>query len=386
MVIGLPKARKFALMLTGGVFLLTACEGGFDLGNLSERLDRRPTAGAAEQGNVAPRPKPDSRGLITYPNYQVIVARRNDTMNDVAGRVGLTGAELARYNGLPADYLPRSGEVLALPKGTVIPVEASDADAVASPNSLEAIAQSAIGRANDAAPKVAVQDGPEPIRHVVEPGETIYSIARLYRVSVPALASWNGLGKDLAVREGQRLLIPVVEDGSVKSQDNDFVVEEPAPGEGSITPIPPSADDPLPDAVETAVIPESPDLVQDRTPVGASRKLLRPVSGEVLRGYSNKPGGNEGLDIAAAKGTSVKAAENGEVALVSSAGGNTKIVLIRHPDNLYTVYSNVSDVAVSKGQSVSRGQSIGKVAGGSPAFLHFEIRRGTESVNPEPYL
>ncbi len=386
MVIGLPKVRKSALMLTGGVFLLTACEGGFDLGNLSERLDRRPTAGAAEQGNVAPRPKPDSRGLITYPNYQVIVARRNDTMNDVAGRVGLTGAELARYNGLPADYLPRSGEVLALPKGTVIPVEASDADAVASPNSLEAIAQSAIGRANDAAPKVAVQDGPEPIRHVVEPGETIYSIARLYRVSVPALASWNGLGKDLAVREGQRLLIPVVEDGSVKSQDNDFVVEEPAPGEGSITPIPPSADDPLPDAVETAVIPESPDLVQDRTPVGASRKLLRPVSGEVLRGYSNKPGGNEGLDIAAAKGTSVKAAENGEVALVSSAGGNTKIVLIRHPDNLYTVYSNVSDVAVSKGQSVSRGQSIGKVAGGSPAFLHFEIRRGTESVNPEPYL
>ena len=386
MVIGLPKVRKSALMLTGGVFLLTACEGGFDLGNLSERLDRRPTAGAAEQGNVAPRPKPDSRGLITYPNYQVIVARRNDTMNDVAGRVGLTGAELARYNGLPADYLPRSREVVALPKGTVIPVEASDADAVASPNSLEAIAQSAIGRANDAAPKVAVQDGPEPIRHVVEPGETIYSIARLYRVSVPALASWNGLGKDLAVREGQRLLIPVVEDGSVKSQDNDFVVEEPAPGEGSITPIPPSADDPLPDAVETAVIPESPDLVQDRTPVGASRKLLRPVSGEVLRGYSNKPGGNEGLDIAAAKGTSVKAAENGEVALVSSAGGNTKIVLIRHPDNLYTVYSNVSDVAVSKGQSVSRGQSIGKVAGGSPAFLHFEIRRGTESVNPEPYL
>lgn len=386
MVIGLPKVRKSALMLTGGIFLLTACEGGFDLGNLSEKLDRRPTASTAEQGNAAPRPKPDSRGLITYPNYQVIVARRNDTMNDVAGRVGMTGAELARYNGLPAEYLPRSGEVLALPKGTVIPVEASDADAVASPSSLEAIAQSAIGRAGDTAPKVAVQDGPEPIRHVVEPGETIYSIARLYRVSVPALASWNGLGKDLAVREGQRLLIPVVEDGSVKSQDNDFVVEEPAPGEGSITPIPPSAVDPLPDAVETAVIPESPNLVQDRTPVGASRKLLRPVSGEVLRGYSNKPGGNEGLDIAASKGTSVKAAENGEVALVSSAGGNTKIVLIRHPDNLYTVYSNVSDVSVSKGQTVGRGQSIGKVAGGSPAFLHFEIRRGTESVNPEPYL
>lgn len=388
MVMIFPKVRKSALMLTGGVFLLTACEDGFDIGNLSERLDRRPTQASASQETVAPRPKPDSRGLITYPNYQVIVARRNDTMNDVAGRVGLTGAELARYNGLSPSYLPRSGEVLALPKGTVIPVEASEISQTgeSTTNSLESIAQTAIGRAGDAKPKVAVQSGPEPIRHVVEPGETIYSIARLYRVSVPSLASWNGLGKDLAVREGQRLLIPVVEDGSVKSQDNDLKVTEPAPGAGSITPIPPSAVDPLPDKVVDAVVPESPNLVEDRTPVGASRKLLKPVSGNVLRGYSNKPGGNEGLDIAASKGTGVKAAENGEVALVSSAGGNSKIVLIRHADNLYTVYSNVSDVSVAKGQSVRRGQAIAKVAGGSPAFLHFEIRRGTESVDPAPYL
>jgi murein DD-endopeptidase MepM/ murein hydrolase activator NlpD len=372
-------------MLTGGMFLLTACSDGFDIGNLSERLDRRPTAGANTQANVAARPKPDSRGLITYPNYQVIVARRNDTMADVAGRVGMTGGELARFNGLPADYLPRSGEVLALPKGTVIPVEASEVSETTGTGSLESIAQTAIGRAGSEKPKVAVQEGPEPIRHVVEPGETIYSIARLYRVSVPSLASWNGLGKDLAVREGQRLLIPVVADGTPQEQ-TEVAAVEPAPGEGSVTPIPPSAVEPLPDAVEESVVPESPNLVEDRTPVGASRTLLRPVSGKVLRGYSSKPGGNEGLDIAAGKGTSVKAAENGEVALVSSAGGNTKIVLIRHADNLYTVYSNVSDVSISKGQSVSRGQSIGKVAGGSPAFLHFEIRRGTESVDPTPYL
>lgn len=390
MVIGFPKVRKSALMLTGGMFLLTACGDGFNLGNLSDRLGRRPTTGVAEQAQTAPRPKPDSRGLITYPNYQVIIARRNDTINDVAGRVGMTGSELARFNGLPATYLPRYGEVLALPKGTVIPVEASEVAATGggevSGNSLESIAQTAIGRAGDAAPKVAVQDGPEPIRHVVEPGETIYSIARLYRVSVPSLASWNGLGKDLAVREGQRLLIPVVANGTVKSQDNDFVIEEPAPGQGSVTPIPPSAVEPLPDKVEASVVPESPNLAQDRTTIGASRTLLKPVSGTVLRGYSNKPGGNEGLDFAANKGATVKAAENGEVALVSSAGSNTKIVLIRHPDNLYTVYSNVSDVNVKKGQSVNRGQSIGKVAGGSPPFLHFEIRRGTESVDPTPYL
>ena len=89
------------------------------------------------------------------------------------------------------------------------------------------------------------------------------------------------------------------------------------------------------------MIPESPNLVKDRTPVSAKGKLLKPVSVNVLRCYSNKPGGNEGLDFASKEGAAVLAAEGGEVALVSSVDGNKKIVLIRHPDNLYTVYSNV---------------------------------------------
>lgn len=376
--------RKSAILLTGGVFLLTACESGMDMSNLGDRLDRRPTAAVANTS--APRPKPDSRGLISYPHYQVIVARRGDTMNDVAARIGMSGTELARYNGLDPNYIPRSGEVLALPKGTVVSLETAVATSTnPSTNSLESIASTAIGRAGDKQ-VVAVQKGPEPIRHVVEEGETAYSIARLYRVSVSSLASWNGLGKDLALRNGQRLLIPVVEDGTPARQAQVIAAAEPAPGAGSITPIPPSAVEPLPDPVVEAVVPDSPNLAEDRTPAGASRKLLKPVSGSILRGYSNKAGGNEGLDIAADKGTAVQAAESGEVALVSSAGGNSKIVLLRHPDNLYTVYSNLSDVSVSKGQTVSRGQSIGKVAGGSPGFVHFEIRRGTESVDPTPYL
>ena len=52
------------------------------------------------------------------------------------------------------------------------------------------------------------------MRHRVEPGETVYSIARLYGVSVTALASWNGLGPDMAIREDQELLIPIVGDAN----------------------------------------------------------------------------------------------------------------------------------------------------------------------------
>ncbi len=357
-----------SLVLMSSAIALTACND-FSISDLNTRINPTPNQNTSAQ---TPRPKPDSRGVITYPNYQVIVAKRNDTMADIAGRVGMSAAELASHNGLPETYIARKDEVLALPAGIIIPTEDPQDG-----SSIEAIATAAIDRAGPTPIQKGTIAGPEPIRHVVEQGETAYSIARLYDVSVTALASWNGLDRNLSVRTGQQLLIPVAEDGSIQT----------APLEtNGQTPVPPSAKTPLPASVETAKLPESPNLSSDRTPAGASGKLLRPVNGKVIRGYSRKKGGNEGLDIAASAGTSVKAAESGEVALISKSSSQNTIVLIRHPDNLYTVYSNVSNVAVKKGQKVKRGQTIAKVAQGDPAFVHFEIRRGTESVDPAPYL
>lgn len=364
-----------ALLLSGGI-LLTGC-GDFSLDSIRNKIDPVPSAKTAA---TKARPKADRRGVITYPHYQVIIAKRNDSMTSIAERIGMSGDALAKYNGLSPEYKPRLGEVLALPKGIIIPTE----EETPKTGSIEQIASAAIGRAENTKPQTGVvQPGPEPIQHIVEPGETAYSIARLYNVSVTSLASWNGLDRDLTVRQGQRLLIPVVDDGSPAAAT--AITQEPLPGTGSETPAPPTASQPLPDKIEEAVIPESPDLGATRTPPGASRKLLRPVNGKVLRGYSSTAGGNEGLDISAAAGTSVKAAEDGEVALISASANGT-IILLRHPDNLYTVYSNVENPAVKKGQTIRRGQTIAKVAKGQTPFVHFEIRRGTESVDPAPYL
>ena len=63
------------------------------------------------------------------------------------------------------------------------------------------------------------------------------------------------------------------------------------------------------------------------------------------------------------------------------------IVILRHEGNLLTVYVGVSDVSVAKGATVKRGQAIGKVAAGDPAFLHFEVRNTSkESFDPMTYL
>ncbi len=354
-------------LLLCGMIAVTACSD-FTLSDINSRLDPRPDIQAP---TVTARPKADSRGVIAYPNYQVIIAKRNDTMVDLAGRVGMSGQDLARHNGLPETYIARKGEVLALPKGVVTP-----AIETISESTLETRAAAAIDRA-DATPiqSVTLQPGPEPIRHLVEQGETAYSIARLYNVSVTSLASWNGLDRNLSVRTGQQLLIPVAQDGTIKTDAANATLQ---------TPEPPSASKPLPKTVETVEIPESPNLAADLTPAGATGKLLRPVNGKTIRGY--KSGGNEGLDIAAAPNTTVKAAGSGEIALISKSSNQNTIILIRHPDNLYTVYSNVTDVAVKKGQKIKRGQTIAKVANGDPSFVHFEVRRGTQSVDPVPYL
>jgi lipoprotein NlpD len=83
----------------------------------------------------------------------------------------------------------------------------------------------------------------------------------------------------------------------------------------------------------------------------------------------------------------VRAAGPGEVALISESLGDLgTIVIIRHPDDVMTVYGRVANVTVERGQTVAQGQSIGSVAGGPSPELHFEVRRGTESVDPAAYL
>ncbi|NOX74454.1 MAG: peptidoglycan DD-metalloendopeptidase family protein [Alphaproteobacteria bacterium] len=345
-------------------FTLSACETGIDLGgyNLTNGGER-----------VAPRPAADSRGVISYPTYQVVVARQGDTVIDVAKRIGMPAKKLADHNGLGLDQALRRGELLAIPGRVKTGATGVDITTIASTAISDADARA---QSTGPPPKSSAI---EPIRHRVERGETAYSIARLYDVSVTALASWNGLGTDLSVREGQQLLIPIVETPAPRVSDAS------KPGKGTATPTPPSASKPLPKKVTKPKIPTSPDLGKLKT-ASDDGKFLMPVTGKIIAAYSGKAGGNEGIDIAASKGTAVKSADDGEVALISKSVGSNTIVLIRHAGNIYTVYSNVTDVKLTKGQKIKRGQRIGGVAAGSPSYLHFEVREGTKSVDPAPFL
>ena len=372
-----------------------ALAGCIDTGSLDWDLRNNggDTSNAARQATAA-APTPDANGVISYPDYQLATAQRGETVASMAGRLGVSPEAMARENALrPTDPL-REGEMLLLPDrvsatpqpavigGSALPSGGGSVD-------ITSIATTALDEAGPSAKPAEVSPTAskpipnQPLTHRVARGETAFTIARAYNVSAKALADWNQLGSDMAVREGQTLIIPIA---TAAAPDPEPVPT--APGAGSPTPEPPSAKKPLPDEKTEAAgtkpkaTPPSPDLGAEKT---TSSKMAMPVAGKIIRGYDAKK--NQGIDIAAAVGSPVVAADAGTVTVISADTTGKGIVILRHAGDLLTVYVGVANMAVKKGDKVKRGQAIGKVAAGDPALVHFEVRNTSkQSFDPVGYL
>ncbi|MDQ1898833.1 LysM peptidoglycan-binding domain-containing protein [Paracoccus sp. WLY502] len=376
----MSRTFRQAASVGAAAFLLASCGAtGFDADLRGWMPGALNTADAA--AGAAPRPQPDDRGVITFPTYQVAVARSGDTIGSVAARLGVDAARLAQHNALPANAPLGAGQVLVLPQrvGAGGAAPGPGGRAVVSDPFAQKPAQ---GTSSPAATRQPAPGPANPAQHIVVAGETAWSIARKYDVSVQDLAAWNGLPSSMGLRVGQRLIVPVA---GQKAPDPAIVTT--APGSGSPTPRPPSAERPLPSettipAAEPGPAAPTTDLGATRTAASAGGRFQMPVSGSIIRVYEK--GRNDGIDISATAGTAVKAAGSGTVAAVTKDTTGAPIVVVRHDGNLMTVYTGLDGLDVAKGDTVSAGQSIGKAGGGG--FVHFEVRQGFESVDPEKYL
>jgi peptidase M23-like protein len=114
-----------------------------------------------------------------------------------------------------------------------------------------------------------------------------------------------------------------------------------------------------------------------------------PVRGPVLRGFSEPPtpygSGHRGIDIGAAFGTDLRAADEGVVAFAGWVAGSL-FISIDHPDGVRTTYSWLSAITVHKGEVVTRSQAIGATGHGHPEVstphLHFGARVGATYIDP----
>jgi murein DD-endopeptidase MepM/ murein hydrolase activator NlpD len=208
---------------------------------------------------------------------------------------------------------------------------------------------------------------PRPPVHVVQRGENLYRIGLRYDVPFQQLAAHNGIRPPYNLEVGQQIRLPqgatVV---NLASRDT-------SAGSASTSRAPTRETSPPP------------------AQAGAPR-FDWPVRGAVLSSFGRKPDGgrNDGINIEARTGDSVRAAAPGQVVYAGSElAGYGQLVLIRHTGGFVTAYAHNSRLMVREGDQVSQGQVIAE-AGSSGSVdrpqVHFEIRNGVNPVDPMSYL
>ncbi|HHZ10120.1 MAG TPA: peptidoglycan DD-metalloendopeptidase family protein [Rhizobiales bacterium] len=391
------------------------------------RLDSTTTATVQPAPSLAAQPEAEETVGWSRAGGTQITVRDGETVYNLSRRYGVPANVLLSVNGLPDANALKAGQKIVIPTYVYsrrAPVSAPDSD----PNVADA--RSSRGTKFDIpadkvplpsrapaekvailpqSPKVKENEPPasgatakaEPLNtagkdgagkgsYVVQAGDTLSAIAKKTGVPVTAIKSANGM-KDGFVRIGQTLVIP---QGSP-------TVAAAKPGADPIVTGTAGPAKKASDAQVTAYTPPraAEKVIEDAERVEASApdatgigRMRWPVRGRVINAFGSKNAGkaNDGIDIAVPEGTPVKAAENG-VVIYAGDGlkefGNT--VLVRHEDGLVTVYGHASEIKVSRGEKVKRGQEIARSGMSGSADmpkLHFEVRKNSAPVDPSTYL
>lgn len=212
---------------------------------------------------------------------------------------------------------------------------------------------SSVGRATSAVPASGV--------HVVQRGDTLYSISRRYGVPVNSLLSMNNISDPSQIEVGQRIRVAsggTTSSGAVSSGSRTTTTASSA----SSAPAPARAAD------------------------ASAISWEWPHRGNIITAYSES---TRGIDIAGKIGDPIKAAAAGNVSYVGNGlRGLGNLVLITHSNGFISAYAHNNRILVKQGQRVSKGQQIAELGQSDTTSprLHFEIRRNGNPVNPQSYL
>jgi murein DD-endopeptidase MepM/ murein hydrolase activator NlpD len=190
--------------------------------------------------------------------------------------------------------------------------------------------------------------------HQVREGETLFSICKAYSADLQEVAEINGITDADRLVAGQKVFIPDVEQTVTK--------EKPAQPE--------------------------------KNKVGIEKwtgQFIWPVEGVITSTFGIRHGRrHDGIDIGAPEGTDIRAAADGTVLYAGDQQtGYGNLIIIRHANDMITVYAHNRQNLVKEGEAVKRGQVIGKVGRTGRAtgpHLHFEIRKRTKPRNPLFFL
>ncbi len=197
----------------------------------------------------------------------------------------------------------------------------------------------------------------------LEPGMTLYSLARMYKVSLAALMQVNNITDPTSIPAGTMIVIPA------------------SPGPA-----------PSPQGAKKSRSAAPPALPREESdPAPAAMSIAWPLSGRITAGFGQRGRHRHhaGVDIDGVTGEEVRAVAAGTVVVSGSEGKYGRTVVIDHGSGLTTLYAHASRLLVDAGDQVGQGEAIAEVGSTGNArgsHLHFEVRRNGRPVNPSPYL
>lgn len=234
--------------------------------------------------------------------------------------------------------------------------------------------------------------------YVVHPGDTLPAIAKMFGVSVNTIVWANDLNRNLALKEGQVLIILPISGVKHVVVKGDTISSIAKKYKGDAQEI--AQFNNL--EVDSKLILGTEIIVPNGEVVTPSVK--KPIKGEVripspntmvYAGYYLRPTrggmktqgihGHNGVDLANKLGADIYASAAGTVIVAKTGGWNGgygNYIVIKHPNNTQTLYAHLLDVGVSVGQEVTQGQVIGHLGSSGHStgpHIHFEIRG---AVNP----
>lgn len=219
--------------------------------------------------------------------------------------------------------------------------------------------------------------------HVVEAKDSVISIAKEYNVTVSELMAANNLSST-ALSQGSTLLVPekqnnaneavlVLADKPVTVGSNSKIDHRASNKDIKIKPENMTSDA---DSLKRMLWPSS------------SRKITSRYGVRVHPIYRVKKFHN-GIDIGASYGSTIKAAAAGTIVFSGWKSFYGRTVIIKHSNDLYTLYAHCSKLTVKKGERISRGTQIARVGSSGLStgpHIHFSVQKGGRFVNPMKYF
>jgi murein DD-endopeptidase MepM/ murein hydrolase activator NlpD len=391
-----------------------------------EALEAIPSSALA---SIAPAAGPTAKAAATPIVRHRVTAQ--DTLFKLARRYDTTTDAIVRANGLANLGAISPGQELTIPANTQVrgsifseiqtvltepppPLRTTTVPLVAAADQLNAL-EPAAGRPITASSSLVAPAAAEaPTQaHTVQPGETIYRIAKQYDTTVIDLMAANNLAQPEALQAGSIIQVPgkPVANGLAVA-DEPVLVIPPAETTTPLVEASPQPDPVSTVAAETAdtevstealTVPTKPKQTVDaatlqrergRVDQAAARSAgnIWPVQGRVLRGFGtdNQGVSYTGINIAVPLNTPVLAMADGTVLYADNglrSYGN--MVLLRHAGGLVSAYAHNSHLLVKRGETVRKGQVLalaGASGNVSEPQLHFEVRRRATAVDPRSVL